>query len=163
MEHPLFILVIVAGLVTAGCSGSKSPQSFGQVPAVAHFGSEYSDSGQMITVYSAQKSRILTSTNDNLSSSLEAVEGKIFVTIDAQIKNTGAERITFFPHRFRIVDSDGNRFEKEPYHGTGWLMACQLDKDQYRRGKMVFEVPENTKNLFLYYDLNGRQLSWEIT
>ena len=163
MEHPLFILVIVAGLVTAGCSGSISPQSFGQVPAVAHFGSDYSDSGQTITVYSAQKSRILTSTSDNLSSSKEAAGGKNFVIIEAQIKNTGDERIAVFPHRFSIVDSEGNRFEKAPYHGEGWLMACQLDKNQYRKGKIVFEVPENAKNLFLYYDLNGRHLSWEIT
>jgi hypothetical protein len=60
------------------------------------------------------------------------------------------------------MDSEGNRFEKAPYHGEGWLMACQLDKNQYRKGKIVFEVPENAKNLFLYYDLNGRHLSWEI-
>ncbi len=82
-------------------------------------------------------------------------KGNTFVIIDAQIQNIGDERITVFPHKFSIVDSDGNRFEKEPYHGTDGLMAGELYKNQYKRGMVLFEIPHNSKDLMLYYDMNG--------
>ena len=63
---------------------------------------------------------------------------------------------------FSLVDSEGNRFDKEPFHGDGGLMAGELEKNQYKKGKVLFEIPQNAKNLVVYYDLNGILLSWKI-
>jgi len=41
-------------------------------------------------------------------------------------------------------------------------MAGELNKNQYKKGKVLFEIPQNSKDLVLYYDLNGKLLSWKI-
>jgi len=76
--------------------------------------------------------------------------------------NTTPAQIFVIPHRFSIVDYDGRRFEKEPYHGSEWLMAGELCKNQYKKGKVLFEIPQNSKDLILYYDMNGKIFSWKI-
>lgn len=162
MEHLLFIVLLVAVIISAGCANNIPTQSFNPAITEANFGTAYSDSEQAVTVYSAQKTKTFTSIFYNVSSTKEASGGNTFIIIDAQIKNIGTERITIFPHRFSIGDSDGNRFVKAPNHGGDWLMADELDKNQYKKGKVLFEVPENSKNLVLFYDFNGKLLSWKI-
>jgi hypothetical protein len=162
MKYLLFIVLLVAVIITAGCANYIPKQSFSPATTEADFGSAYSNSEQEVIVYSAQKNETFTSVFYNVSSTKEAASGNTFVIIDAQIKNIGADKITVFPHRFSIGDSDGNRFEKEPYHGSDWLMAGELNKNQYKEGKVLFEIPQNSKDLVLYYDLNGKLLSWKI-
>jgi hypothetical protein len=162
MEYLLLIVLLVAVTITAGCADRIPPQSFGMAITEARFGTAYSDSGQAVTVYSAQKTKTFTSIVYNVPSTKEASAGKTFVIIDAQIQNSGADAITVFPHQFRVGDAEGNRFEKEPYHGEDWLMAGELGQNEYKRGKVLFEVPENAKNLVVVYDLNGKLISWKI-
>lgn len=161
MRYLFFILVLTA-VITAGCINTIPTQIFRPDTTKAEFGSAYSDSEQAVTVFSAQKTKTFTSVFFNVSTTKEAAKGNTFVIIDAQIQNIGAYRITVIPHRFSIVDYDGNRFEKEPYHGTDWLMAGELYKNQYKKGKVLFEIPQNSKDLLLYYDMNGKILSWKI-
>jgi hypothetical protein len=161
MRYLLFI-VLLAAVITAGCINTIPTQIFRPDATDAEFGSAYSDSEQAVTVFSAQKTKTFTSIFYNVSSTKEAAKGNAFVIIDVQIQNTGADKITVIPHRFSIVDSDGNRFEKEPYHGSDWLMAGELYKNQSKRGKVLFEIPQNSKDFVLYYDLNGKLLSWKI-
>ena len=158
----LLIVVVLAAVITAGCINPLPTQIFRPDATDAEFGSTYSDSEQAVTVFSAQKTRSFTSVFFNVSSTKEAAKGYTFVIIDAQIQNIGADRVTVIPHRFSIVDSDGNRFEKEPYHGSDWLMSGELPKNQYKKGKVLFEIPHNSKELVLHYDLNGKLLSWKI-
>jgi hypothetical protein len=161
MRYLLFIVVLTA-VIAAGCINTIPTHIFRPDAIESEFGSAYSDSEQAVTVFSAQKTTTFTSVFFNVSTTKEAENGYTFVIIDAQIQNIGDERITVFPHRFSIVDSDGNRFEKEPYHGPDGLMAGELYKNQYKRGKVLFEIPHNSKDLMLYYDMNGKLLSWKI-
>ncbi len=162
MNYLLFVVVLVAVIITAGCANYIPTQSFSPATMEADLGSRYSDSEQEVIVYSAQKTETFTSVFYNVASTKAATSGNTFVIIDAQIKNVGADKIMVFPHRFSIGDSEGNRFDKEPFHGDGWLMAVELEKNQYKKGKVLFEVPQNAKNLVVYYDLNGKLLSWKI-
>jgi Domain of unknown function (DUF4352) len=161
MRCLLFIALLTA-VITAGCFNTIPTHIFRPDAIESEFGSAYSDSEQAVTVFSAQKTKTFTSIFFNVSTIKEAANGNTFVIIDAQIQNIGAERITVIPHRFSIVDSEGNRFEKEPYHGTDWLMAGELYKNQYKKGKVLFEIPQNSKDLILYYDMNGKILYWKI-
>jgi len=161
MRYLLFI-ILLAAVITAGCFNTIPTQIFRLDATDAEFGSIYSDSEQAVTVFSAQKTKTFTSIFYNVSSTKEAAKGTTFVIIDAQIQNIGADRITVFPHKFSIIDSDGIRFEKEPYHGSDWLMTGEIFKNQYKKGKVLFEIPENSKDLVLFYDLNGKLFSWEI-
>jgi hypothetical protein len=162
MKYLLFIVLLVAVIITAGCANYIPKQSFSPTTTEADFGSAYSNSEQEVIVYSAQKNISYTSIFYNVSSTKEAASGNTFIIIDTRIKNIGADKITVFPHDFSMADSEGNRFEKEPYHGDGWLMAGELEKNQYMKGKVLFEVPQNAKNLVVYYDLYGKLLSWKI-
>jgi hypothetical protein len=162
MKYLLLIIVLTGAAITAGCIGNFHPHVPGQAIIEGQFGIPFSDSGQEVCVYSAQKSNMVTSVIFNVSSTKEAAGGKTFVIIDAQIKNTGADPITVFPHQFSIGDGEGNRFKKEPYYGEEWLMAGELGYNEYKRGKVLFEVPENSKNLVVLYDLNGKLVSWKI-
>lgn len=162
MKYLLLIVALIGATITAGCTGNLHPRVFGPVITEAQFGIPYSDSGQEVSVYSAQKSKMVTSVIYNVSSTKEAAGGKTFVIIDAHIKNTGADTITVFPHQFSIGDAEGNRFKKEPYYGEDWLTAGELGQNEYKRGKVLFEVPENAKNLVVLYDLNGKSISWKI-
>jgi hypothetical protein len=162
MKYLFFLVLLVAAVITAGCASHIPPQPFGSVIIEAEFGSPYSDSEQAVTVYSTQKNVSYTSIFYNVSSTKEAAKGNTFVIIDAQIKNIGADKITVFPHDFSMVDSDGNRYEKKPYHGEDRLGAGELEKNQYKKGIVLFEVPQTAKNLVLYYDFNGKRVSWKI-
>jgi hypothetical protein len=162
MKYLLLIIALTGATITAGCTGNLHPQVFGPAITEAQFGTAYSDSGQAVTVYSAQKTKTFTSIVYNVPSTKEASAGKTFVIIDAQIKNTGADPVTVFPHQFSIGDAEGNRFKKEPYYGDEWLKAGELRQNEYKRGKVLFEVPENSKNLVVLYDLNGKLVSWKI-
>ena len=161
MRYLLFI-VLLGAVFTAGCINTTPAQIFRPDATKAEFGSAYSDSEQAVTVFSAQKTKTFTSIFFNVSTTKEAANGNTFVIIDAQIQNIGADRIMVIPHRFSIADYDGNRFEKEPYHGSEWLMAGELFKNQYKKGKVLFEIPQNSKDLILYYDMNGKLFSWKI-
>jgi hypothetical protein len=161
MRYLLFI-VLLGAIITTGCINTIPTQIFRPDAIKAEFGSAYSDSEQAVTVFSAQKTTTFTSIFFNAYATKEAANGNIFVIIDAQIQNIGDERITVFPHRFSIVDSEGNRFEKEPYHGTDGLIAGELYKNQNKKGKVLFEIPQNSKDLMLYYDMNGKIVSWKI-
>jgi uncharacterized protein (UPF0333 family) len=162
MKYLLFMVLLVAVIITAGCANYIPKQPFSVATTEADFGSAYSNSEQEVIVYSAQKNETFTSVFYNVSSTKEAASGNTFVIIDARIKNIGADKITVFPHDFSMVDAEGKRFDKEPFHGDGGLMAGELEKNQYKKGKVLFEVPQNSKDLVVYYDLNGKLLSWKI-
>lgn len=161
MRYLLFV-VLLGTVITAGCINTTPTQIFRPDTIKAEYGYAYSDSEQSVTVFSAQKTKTFTSILFNVSTTKEAANGNTFVIIDAQIQNIGPDRITVIPHRFSIVDFEGNSFEKEPYHGSDWLMAGELYKNQYKKGKVLFEIPQNSKNLVLFYDMNGKLFSWEI-
>ena len=162
MKYLLLIIALTGAIITAGCTINLRPSLPGQAMAEGQFGIPYSGPGQEVCVYSAQKSKMVTSVIYNVSSTKEATGGKTFVIIDAQIKNTGADPITVFPHQFSIGDAEGNMFKKEPFYGEEWLKAGELSHNEFKRGKVLFEVPENAKNLVVLYDLNGKLVSWKI-
>lgn len=162
MKYLFFVVLLVTAVITAGCANHLPTQPFGPVTIEAEFGSPYSDSEQEVTVYSMQKNISYTSIFYNVSSVKEASNGNTFVIIDAQIKNSGADKITVFPHDFSMVASDGNRYEKIPYYGEDRLGAGELKKNQHKRGILLFEVPQNAKNLVLSYHIKGKLLTWKI-
>jgi hypothetical protein len=162
MNYLLFIVVLVAVIITAGCANYIPTQSFSPATMEADFGSPYSNSEQEVIVYSAQKTETFTSVFYNVASTKAAASGNTFVIIDARIKNIGADKITVFPHDFSMVASDGNRYEKIPYYGEDRLGAGELKKNQHKRGILLFEVPQNAKNLVLSYYIKGKLLTWKI-
>jgi len=94
--------------------------------------------------------------------------GKIFLIVNAEIKNTGSRSIYVGSTEFSVTDSEGYKYDPEMYLGDDGLeMFKELYKNQKMNGVVVFEVPESAKDLKIQYDFgdmfSGTQLaSWEV-
>lgn len=111
---------------------------------------------RQVTPYSTQKVSSYTVTFSNYPIITHAKSGKIFIFIDTEIKNIGSDRIYASAGDFSMGDSEGNRYDPEMYSGDdSFGYFKELYKTQKMRGKILFEVPQNAKNLKLYYDFGN--------
>lgn len=98
----------------------------------------------------------------------EASPGKIFILAEIEIKNTGSNRAYVGSSEFSMTDSEGYRYDPELYYGNDGLeMFKELYQNQKMRGKVLFEVPEDTKGLKIQYDFGNlftkvKLASWEL-
>lgn len=219
MKYILFIVLLVAIIITAGCVGGNQNPAVAPTPQIVYvtvlvtpiptptptpqivyktvlvtptstpitqistnsqssvpadvelsIGQIVSEHGKQITVYSAQKvlSYTWTSSSINYQFNKKAKSGKTFVIVDAEVKNIGSDSIYVTYGDFSMGDSNGNRYDPEMYSGDDGLgLFKELYKNQKNRGKVIFEVPQNTNGLKLYYDFGyvfwGTKIaSWNI-
>ena len=80
--------------------------------------------------------------------------GKIFLIIDAEIKNIGKNTVIVNSIDFSASDSEGNRYDPEIiYSGADELgNFVELYQNQKKRGTVLFQVPRNVKGMKIYYD-----------
>lgn len=123
-----------------------------------------------VTVFSAKKTKSYNYYSDVFKTNVteEAKPGKIFILVDAEIKNVGSDRIFVGASEFSITDSEGYKYDPVFYLGNDKLEDFkELFQNQKMRGKVLFEVPEKAQNLRLQYDFGnlftGTKLaSWPI-
>jgi len=123
-----------------------------------------------VTVISARKTTFYEYYSDILKETMvqEASPGKIYILVEAEIKNIGADSVYVGSSKFSVTDSEGYRYDPELYYGDDGLeMIKELYRDQKMRGKILFEVPETASGLKVQYDFGnlfiGTKLaSWSI-
>ena len=85
-----------------------------------------------------------------------ASPGKIFVIVDAVIKNIGAQSIYASSTQFSITDSKGYKYDPDfMYFGDDGLKIQQLYLNQLTRGKILFSIPSDATGLKLQYDFGN--------
>ena len=124
-----------------------------------------------VTVFSAQKMQSYDYYSDIFKETMtrEAKPDKTYVLVDAEIKNVGSDSAFVGSTEFSITDYEGYKYDPEVlYYGDDGLeLFKELYQNQKMRGKVLFEIPENAKDLKLQYDFGnlfiGTKLaSWTI-
>jgi len=104
----------------------------------------------------------------NKTQVVTAPPGKIFVIVDAGIKNTGMQSLNASSTSFSITDSNGYKYDPYfLYYGDDGLKMQQLYLNQISIGKILFVIPASSKELRLQYDfgdfVSGPKLvTWSI-
>ena len=123
-----------------------------------------------VTVFSIKKTKSYDYYSDILKETRtsESSPGKIFVLVDAEVKNIGTDRLYFGATKFSVTDSEGYKYDAQFYLGSDKLeLFKELYQNQKMRGKVLFEVPEYASGLKLQCDfgdlLVGTKLAtWKI-
>lgn len=125
-----------------------------------------------VTVKSVEKTDCFEFSSDNIYEGIYmqcAPEGKTYLLVDIAVKNIGTDWLKVELNRLNAVDSFGFRYNPEgDYFGRNRLNRIQeLYIDQEIEGRVIFEVPQSAKILFIQYDFGsiftGRKLaSWEL-
>ena len=91
--------------------------------------------------------------------------GKKFIIIDAEIKGIGDTASYVSPASFSLVDFEGYKYNAGVYSGDDGFSYQQIYSNQKARGKILFEVPENAKELKVQYNfglLDVKLAKWSI-
>lgn len=94
--------------------------------------------------------------------------GKIYILVEAEIKNVGSDRAYVGYTTFSITDSEGYKYDPTMYFGTDGMDAFkELYNNQKMKGKILFEIPENSQKVKLQYDFGNlftetKLASWSI-
>jgi len=127
-----------------------------------------SDGTASVVVFSAKKTNKYSYYSDTLKKiqNETAPSGKIFVIVDAGIKNTGAPILNASSSSFSLTDSYGYRYDPS-YYGNDGLTMQQLYLNQTSIGKILFIIPASSTGLRLIYNfgnsVTGPKLaSWPI-
>ena len=124
-----------------------------------------------ITVISAKKERFYRYWYDALNQYLTQVapQGYVYLIVEVEIKNVGADSVYVSNTNFNAIDSNGYRYDVDMlYMSEDRLETFQeLYKNQKVRGKLLFKVPKDAKGLKIQYDfgslLTGVKLAtWEL-
>lgn len=180
------IAIVLASVIVLGCVGEESPtkapstQTTQAATPIAtqtsptelnlKVGETAKTSKIEVSVISAQKANSYNYYSDILKETQreEAGPGKTYVLVDAEIKNVGSDSAFVGYTEFSITDSEGYKYDPTMYLGQDRLEAVkELYQNQKMKGKILFEIPENAKNIKLQYDFGnlfiGTKLaSWSI-
>ncbi|MDD1680995.1 MAG: DUF4352 domain-containing protein [Methanoregula sp.] len=136
----------------------------------AAIGQAASGDNAQATVWSARNTQSYTWTtgSSNYSFTEEAETGMTYLIIDAEVQNTGSDSLYASTGDFSLADGAGNRYEPGLYYGDesfGYLH--DLSKNQKNRGKILFEIPSDARDLKISYDFGigygGTQVaSWRV-
>ncbi|MFA5347688.1 MAG: DUF4352 domain-containing protein [Methanoregula sp.] len=130
-----------------------------------------SDGIKSVIVFSAKKTNQYSYYSETLGENQveTAPTGKIFVIVDAEIKNTGAQTLNSGAASFSITDSNGFTYDPHiPYYGNDGLTMQPTDPNQQSNGKVLFVIDAGSDGLKLHYKfrdtVNGPQLAaWPVT
>jgi hypothetical protein len=125
----------------------------------AAIGQAVSGDNAEATVWSAKRMQAYnwTTGSSNYSFTEEAEDGTVFLIIDAEVKNTGSDTLYASTGDFSLSDDAGNRYEPGLYYGDesfGYLH--ELSRNQKTRGKILFEIPPDARDLKVFYDFGTR-------
>jgi hypothetical protein len=95
-----------------------------------------------------------------------APPGKIFIIVDAGIKNIGAPVLNASSSSFSITDSNGYKYDPS-YYGNAGLTMQQLYLNQTSLGKILFVIPKESTGLRLHYNFGDfatgpKLVAWPI-
>jgi len=180
----VLLLLLILAIVLSGCVSQESPERATTTPTTPteqppappselklKVGETAKTSKVQVTVIAATKQEDYEYYSDILQETRFqfASPGKTFVLVDAEIQNIGSDRIYVGVSKFSVSDSEGFRYDTELYLGNDGLpMFKELYQNQKVRGKVLFEVSENSTGLKILYDfgdlLVGTKLAiWELT
>ncbi|HID40167.1 MAG TPA: DUF4352 domain-containing protein [Calditrichaeota bacterium] len=187
---PILAILLIGVVFVSGCVSEESPtkattptqpsetpettppttQSTTPTELNLNIGETAKTSKIEVTVFSAQKTKSYDYYSDIFKETMteEAKPGKIFILVDAEIKNVGSNSVFVGSSEFSITDSEGYKYDPALYYGDDGLeMFKELYQNQKMRGKILFEVPENAQDLKLQYNFGnlfiGTKLaSWSI-
>lgn len=98
----------------------------------------------------------------------EADPGWLYVLVDAEIKNIGSDSAFVGYTEFSITDSEGYKYDPKMYFGNDGMDGFkELYNNQKMKGKILFEIPENSQNVKLQYNFGNlftetKLASWSI-
>lgn len=179
------VAIILASVLALGCVEEESPtkapattQATAQVtqtPATPtelnlKVGEIAKTSKIEVNVITAQKVKSYTYYSDILEENqIEKVSpGKIYVLVEAEIKNVGSDRAYAGYTEFSITDSEGYKYDPTMYFGQDAMDAFkELYNNQKMKGKILFEIPESSQKVKLQYDFGNlftetKLASWSI-
>lgn len=113
------------------------------------------DRKKAVMVYSIQKTDHYSYYSDIFKETQfeTASPGKIFVFVDAVIKNIGAQSIYASPTSFSITDSKGYKYDPDyRYFGDDGLKTQELYLNQKTEGRILFTIPSSATGLRLQYE-----------
>jgi hypothetical protein len=119
----------------------------------AAIGMPISGDAAQATVWSARRTQSYNWSTGNYNFTEEAESGTTWLIVDAEVKNTGPDTLYASTGDFSLLDGAGNRYEPGLYLGDesfGYLH--DLSRDQKVRGKILFEVPPEARDLKISYD-----------
>jgi hypothetical protein len=127
-----------------------------------------SDGNTSVIVFSAKKTNQYSYYSETLKKiqNETAPPGKIFVIVDAGIKNIGAQVLNASASSFSLTDSNGYRYDPS-YYGNEGLSVQQLYLNQTSIGKVLFVVPKTSTGLRLLYNFGDfvtgpKLVAWPI-
>ena len=180
------LVAIIAVVVFAGCveeeTPVKSPETTPSTETVTPIqktpielnlkvGETANTSKIVVTVMSASKTDHYVYYSDILKETRteQASPGHAFVLAEIEIKNIGSDRAYVGSTGFSMADSEGFRYDPNYlYYGNDGLeMIKELYQHQKMRGKVLFKVPEDAKELTIQYDFGNlftevKLASWEL-
>src|SRR3989344_4278697 len=123
-----------------------------------------------VTVFSVVKDDHYTWVSDITGDEMDkfSAKDKMFYLVDVEIKNIGMERAFLSATTFSMTDSNNYKYDPVMYIGGDRLdLFKELYLNQRMRGKVVFELPSNAKNIKLVYDfgdilLDVKLASWDV-
>ncbi len=127
-----------------------------------------SDGTASVIVFSAKKTNQYSYYSETVKKiqNETAPPGKIFVIVDAGIKNIGAQVLNASSSSFSITDSNGYKYDPSNY-GNGGLTMQQLYLNQTSTGKILFVIPKESTGLRLQYNFGDfatgpKLVAWPI-
>jgi len=143
---------------------SSQPQSSSELNL--NVGEAATTSKIEVTVFSADKEKSYEyySTIYKENNTQETSPGNTFLLVDAEIKNVGSDSQYVGTTEFSMSDSEGYSYDPEfIYLGNDGMDAIkQLYTSQKMRGKILFEIPENTEGLKLHYDFGNLYIGTKL-
>lgn len=94
-----------------------------------------------------------------------ATEGKKLIFFETEIKNIGADEEYVYDGEFSMTDSEGYKYETESYYGDNRFRTQSLYPQQKSKGKILFEIPEDSTDLKIQYNFGSfdvKLASWNI-
>ncbi len=108
-------------------------------------------SNVQIAVVSAKKSSSYTYGTRYGRRTENAKPGNVFILVDTEIKNIGADCEFVTEYNFSLTDSTGYKYDTEHYAGDDKLKNTDLYQNQRIRGIVLFEIPQAATGLKLLY------------
>lgn len=115
-------------------------------------GSTAKSSEKEVTVFSVQKSKSYDYSYSGQNYVRYANPNKIFILMDVEIKNIGSNSVDASKSDFSITDSDLYKYDYQFYDGNDEFQSTELYPNQKAKGKLLFEVPDNSSGLKIQFN-----------
>lgn len=186
---PIFLISLV--LVVSGCTStgevvkkydsiSDQGEPLKQEPAQPEekvselklkMGESAKTSDMTVTVSEVKKADYYVYYNDILEENVveRAPPKKVFVFVEAEVKNIGSRKDYAGGQLFSLKDSEGFRYESEIFYQEDAKLPLlkELYPEERIRGTLLFEIPDSSEELKVLHDFSSffdpvKLASWEV-